>query len=193
MRAGLDVVWSTEPDRALLEAITCDRSTPAFQELFARYAPRLKAHFMRGGQSAAQAEDLVQDVLISVWHHAGSYQPERAAVSTWLFRIARNRFIDVVRRERYVELEPELEEEARDGAPQQPDDLVADQQLSARVATALSGLSAEQAEVIRGSYYAHESASQIAARLQIPVGTVKSRLRAALGYLQQHLFDEGGR
>jgi RNA polymerase sigma factor (sigma-70 family) len=174
-------------DAGLLDAIARERSQPAFQELFLRYAPRLKAHYMRSGQGEAQAEDLAQDVMLSVWHHADSYRPDMAAASTWIFRIARNRFIDVVRRQRYVELEPHVLD-AQDMGRQGLDDDLATQQLGARVTAALSELSAEQAEVIRGSYFSHESASQIAARLKIPTGTVKSRLRAGLAHLQERIF-----
>lgn len=174
-------------DAALLEAIAGQRSQAAFRELFLRYAPRLKSHYLRSGQGAAQAEDLAQDVLLSVWHRADSYRPEQASVSTWIFRIARNRFIDVVRRQRYVQLEPHVLE-AQEAVRQGVDDELANQQLGARVIAALDELSEEQAEVIRSSYFAHESASQIAARLRIPTGTVKSRLRAGMLHLQERLF-----
>ena len=92
-----------------------------------------------------------------------------------------------MRRQRYVELEPHVLD-AQDSGQAQLDDELANQQLGERVTAALSELSEEQAEVIRGSYFAHESASQIAARLQIPTGTVKSRLRAGLIHLQERLF-----
>ncbi|MFT3923116.1 MAG: sigma-70 family RNA polymerase sigma factor [Myxococcales bacterium] len=179
-------------DAALLEAIGQSRSRTAFQELFRRYAPRLKAHYLRSGQGEAQAEDLAQDVLLSVWHHAASFRPELAAPSTWIFRIARNRFIDVVRRQRYVELEERVLD-AQESAGEALDDALASLQLGAHVNAALEELSAEQAEVIRGSYFAHESASQIATRLGIPTGTVKSRLRAGLQHLQERLFARAKR
>jgi RNA polymerase sigma-70 factor (ECF subfamily) len=189
MRAGLPSQHDEPTDASLVEAIASERSTAAFQVLFARYAPRLKAHYLRTARSEAAAEDLVQDVLISVWHHADSYRSEKASVSTWIFRIARNRFIDVVRRQRYVGLEPETLEHASEMSTPSIDDALADQQLGAKVVAALSELPEEQAEVVRGSYFLHESASQLAARLAIPIGTVKSRLRAALQHLKQRAFD----
>lgn len=192
MAAGLGLSASERSDAALIQAIGSERDRAAFQEMFRRYAPRLKAHYGRSGQSETQAEDLVQDVMLSIWRHAESYRPELSSVSTWVFRIARNRFIDVVRKQKYVAFEvvesdgqPELE------APP-ADEAVAVQQLSARVAGALAELPQEQAEVVRGSYFQHESASEMAARLKLPIGTVKSRLRAAMIYLHKRVFEGGG-
>jgi RNA polymerase sigma-70 factor (ECF subfamily) len=178
-------------DAALVQAIAAgDRE--AFAMLFERFAPRLEAHYGRSLRRDSQSEDLVQDVMLSVWRNAHSYRPEVAAVSTWLFRIARNRFIDVVRKQRFVGLdsdEPDaLEPSENPGA----DHAVELQQLSARVEAALGELPRVQAEVVRGSYFAHESASEMAARLQIPIGTVKSRMRAAMAFLHRRVFEGGG-
>jgi RNA polymerase sigma factor (sigma-70 family) len=185
---------ATEPtDAALVQAIAAgDRE--AFAALFERYAPRLKAHFsQRSLRSAGQSEDLVQDVMLSVWRNAHSYRPEVASVSTWVFRIARNRFIDVVRKQRFVGLDGDEPDALGPSEGQGADEAVEVQQLSARVEVALGEMPAEQAEVVRGSYFAHESASEMAARLQIPIGTVKSRMRAAMAFLHRRLFDGGAR
>jgi RNA polymerase sigma factor (sigma-70 family) len=190
MATGDSAEQAAPSDSALVQAIATGRDRAAFQLLFVRYAPRLKAHFAQAGRSGLQAEDLVQEVLLSVWTHAASYRPELASVSTWMFRIARNRFIDVVRKQRYIAIEPE----AADDLPAEPnnlDDNLATQQLSTRVDAALTELPKEQAEVVRASYFQHESASQTAVRLGIPIGTVKSRLRAALQHLHRTVFDAG--
>ena len=176
-------------DAALVLAIGSARDRDAFRQLFARYAPKLKAHFAHAGRSGLAVEDLVQDVMLSVWSHAHSYKPQLASVSTWIFRIARNRFIDVVRRQRTIAIEPELAD-ALGSEAVDLDDGLSTLELSARVDVAMSSLPAEQADVIRASYYQHESASQTAARLGIPIGTVKSRLRAALNHLARSLGAE---
>jgi RNA polymerase sigma-70 factor (ECF subfamily) len=176
-------------DAALVLAIGAARDRAAFQQLFARYAPKLKAHFAQAGRSGIAAEDLVQEVMLSVWTHAESYRPELASVSTWIFRIARNRFIDVVRKQRHIAIEPE-QADALPGDNVSLDDGLSALQLSARVDQAMQGLPVEQADVIRASYYQHESASQTAARLGIPIGTVKSRLRAAIIFLQRSVGAE---
>ena len=182
-------------DAALVSAIAGSRDRAAFQLLFARFAPKLKAHFAQAGRSGLSAEDLVQEVMLSVWTHAGSYKPELASVSTWIFRIARNRFIDLVRKRRHIAIEPEITESLPAESVSLEDDL-STQQLSTRVGVAMSTLPSEQADVLRASYFRHESASQTAARLGIPIGTVKSRLRAALTHLQRNVLggrdNEGG-
>jgi RNA polymerase sigma factor (sigma-70 family) len=178
-------------DVALVQAIASG-DKGAFATLFERYAPRLKAHYGRSLKSASQSDDLVQDVMLSVWRNAHSYRPEVASVSTWVFRIARNRFIDVVRKQRFVGLDGDEPDALGPSEQQAADDTVEVQQLSARVEAALGELPSEQAEVVRGSYFAHESASQMAARLQIPIGTVKSRMRAAMAFLHRRVFDGGG-
>jgi RNA polymerase sigma-70 factor (ECF subfamily) len=176
-------------DAALVLAIGGARDRGAFQQLFARYAPKLKAHFAQAGRSGVAAEDLVQEVMLSVWTHAESYKPELASVSTWIFRIARNRFIDVVRKQRHIAIEPE-HADTLPGENVSLEDGLSSLQLSARVDQAMHGLPVEQADVIRASYYQHESASQTAARLGIPIGTVKSRLRAAIIFLQRSVGAE---
>jgi RNA polymerase sigma-70 factor (ECF subfamily) len=177
-------------DAELVAAIASSQDRAAFRQLFARYAPKLKAHFAQGGRSGVAAEDLVQDVMLSVWSHAPNYKPELAAVSTWIFRIARNRFIDVVRKQRTISIEPELAD-TLGGEESDLEEGLSTLQLSERVGVAMSSLPAEQADVIRASYYRHESASQTAARLGIPIGTVKSRLRAALIHLSRSLDTDG--
>lgn len=183
------VSYSQSDDVVLVLAIASGRDEAAFAELFVRYAARLTAHFTRGGRQRSQAEDLAQDVLLSVWSHAASYRPEMASVSTWIFRIARNRFIDVVRKQKHIEIEPTEEMLPSDGDAL--DDLVGTQRLGVQLELAISELPDEQAEVLRGSYYQHETATELADRLQIPVGTVKSRLRAALIHMKRRIFDGG--
>jgi RNA polymerase sigma-70 factor (ECF subfamily) len=81
-----------------MRAIAEQRDREAFRRLFEHYAPRLKGMFVRMGHQAQVAEDLVQEVMLSVWRRADGYRPERAAVSTWLFTITKNRGIDQHRR-----------------------------------------------------------------------------------------------
>jgi len=177
-------------DASLIAAIASHGDRTAFAELFARYAPKLISHFARTAGDRARAEDLAQDVMLSVWANAASYRPELAAASTWIFRIARNRHIDLARRKRHFEIEPDFAEFSDAAAP--VDDQVAGQHFGERVLAELAQLPEEQAEVLRGSYFQHETAVELAERLSVPVGTVKSRLRAAVGQLRARLFQGGG-
>jgi len=172
----------------LVERVATERDRAAFLELFDHYAPRLKGFYRRRGMADAQAEDLVQDVMVSLWQRAGQYDRRQAGVSTWVFTIARNRQIDVLRRERRLELdadEPALEpsEDPEPGAAYDAE------QAAERVRAAMAALPQEQAELVRISFYEEASHSAIAERLGLPLGTVKSRLRLALQKLRTALNE----
>src|SRR5690606_29600426 len=119
--------------------------------------------------SGSQADDLVQEVMLSVWRHAAGYRPELSSVSTWIFRIARNRFIDAVRKERFVPFHDDADGKALPLHERSAADAFETQELGAQVEAALEELPREQAEVVRGSYFTHESAAQMAERMRIPI------------------------
>lgn len=158
----------------------------AFTVVFARYAPRVKAYLMRLGATASTAEDLAQDVMVNVWRRAGTYEPARARPSTWIFVIARNAWIDRLRRER-VELAYRTENPPPLAAEDEtPDDAAARRAEDARIAAAIALLSEEQRQVVRLAFFEDRAHSEIAFRLALPLGTVKSRLRLALAKLRNH-------
>lgn len=155
----------------------------AFAALFRHFAPRVKAYLMRLGADDAAAEDLMQDVMLTVWRRAPTYDPTLAGVSTWIFTIARNRRIDALRRGRRPELDAE-DPVLQPQAPSSPDSAVAAQQWESRLAGAIAGLPTEQAEMLRLAYFEDRSHTDIADALNLPLGTVKSRLRLAIGRLR---------
>jgi RNA polymerase sigma-70 factor (ECF subfamily) len=166
-------------DDALLARIAAgDRE--AFAAVFARYAPRVKSYLLRLGAAGAGAEDLAQDAMLAVWRRAASYDPAKAKASTWIFVIARNAWIDKLRREKvelaYRETSPVSEES--DDEP--PDEAAMRMQTEEQVSAALSTLSDEQRQVVRLSFFEDMPHSEIAEALALPLGTVKSRLRLAL-------------
>jgi RNA polymerase sigma-70 factor (ECF subfamily) len=175
---------SRAEDEALLVRVAQgDRA--AFASLFGKYAGRVKGYLIRLGAAAAAAEDLAQDAMVSVWRRAASYDPAKAKASTWIFVIARNAWIDKLRREK-VELayretadEPIEHEEA-------PDEAAMRVQTEAQMAEALKLLSEEQKQVVRLAFFEDRPHSEIAERLTLPLGTVKSRLRLALIKLRAH-------
>jgi len=173
---------------AWILAIAASQSRESFSLLFARFAPRVKSYLMKLGARPDQAEELAQEALLAVWRKAAYFDPARASASTWIFTIARNLRIDALRRERHPEdldNEPELMPAAEAAA----DDLVAAGEREARVRRALEGLSAEQAEVVRLSFFQEAPHSEISERLGLPLGTVKSRLRLAMARLRGQLED----
>ena len=158
----------------------------AFAALFGHYAPRVKGYLLRLGVDAAQAEELSQEVMIAVWRKADSFDPLQAGVTTWIFRIARNRRIDAFRREHRSALDPEdptfqPEPEAA------PDAAMETATREAEVRAALAELSDDQRLLVREAFYEDLSHSQIASKTGLPLGTVKSRLRLAFNRLKQSL------
>ncbi|MBI1250431.1 MAG: sigma-70 family RNA polymerase sigma factor [Alphaproteobacteria bacterium] len=158
----------------------------AFAELFAYYAPRVKGFLMRIGAGEALAEEIAQEVMITVWRKAALFDRTQASVSTWIFRIARNRRIDAARRAN----KPELRADEPGLAPEPQ--IAPDEQLSAAeregaVREALKDLPPEQYALLQAAFYEGLSHSEIAAREGIPLGTVKSRIRLAFGRLRAKL------
>ena len=170
----------------LIEDIAAHKSKAAFKKLFEYFAPRLKGYLMRLGSSEAQAEELVQDVMLTVWRKAALFDRRKAAASTWLFTIARNRRIDILRREKYPELDPEDPALVPDEEVQ-PDDAVIMAERKAEVQSAMATLPVEQVELVKLAFYKGWSHSEIAKETGLPLGTVKSRLRLSFTRLKEAL------
>jgi RNA polymerase sigma-70 factor (ECF subfamily) len=177
------------PDHvALIQAIARRQDRAAFAELFAYFAPRVKAWMLRGGVNPTAAEELAQETMLAVWRKARLFDPSRAGASTWIFTIARNLRIDAVRRERHPsDLMPDPSEEPE--TPIQADRALAMSQQETRIRLALSLLPPEQADVIRKAFFEDKVHSEIEKELGIPLGTVKSRLRLAMTRLRAVLGD----
>jgi len=161
-----------------LQAVAVRRDRSAFAKLYRWYAPRIKAYVRRIGADSAVAEELAQETLIAVWRKAGTFDPRRARPSTWLFTIARNKCIDMVRRERRPEIDPEdpaLPRPARTDIEAS----YATSETESLLRQAIEKLPREQAEILRLSYYEDKSQRDIAVELGLPLGTVKSRTRLA--------------
>ena len=174
-----------ETDEALLARVAGgDRD--AFARLFAAYAGKVKGYLLRLGAPGAVAEDLAQDAMVAIWRRAASFDAAKAKASTWIFVIARNAWIDKLRREktelayRAVTIVNEASED------EAPDDASVRGQTEEQVAAAMATLSEEQRQVVRLSFFEDRPHSEIAERLSLPLGTVKSRLRLALIKLRAH-------
>ena len=165
-------------DSELLTRIAEKRDRAAFAALFDAYGPRVKSFMMRKGASSEQAEDLVQETMIAVWSKAGMYVSDRGSVTTWIFTIARNLRIDRLRREK-TSLYTDIDDyDAESNEPQQ-DEALSRLQEDGLVARALAQIPEEQRQLLVLSYVEDLPQSEIAQRLQIPLGTVKSRMRLA--------------
>jgi RNA polymerase sigma-70 factor, ECF subfamily len=166
-----------------------ERADPAaFRELYEAYGPRVKAYMMRKGADAGTAEDLAQETLLMVWRKAALYAGDKGSMTTWVFTIARNLRIDRLRREvPWQELPEGRVAEASDDTL--PDEALAEKQRQVRVQKALAELPPDQQEVVALAYLEGLSHSEIAARLGMPLGTVKSRMRIAYQKVRAALGD----
>ena len=178
----------TQDPAALLVRVASERDRAALSALFGIYGPRVKSMLLKQGADNAMAEDLVQETFVSVWRKADQYSPERGAPSTWIFTIARNLRIDFLRKQSskpYVDIDGiELAADLPLGSH-----LVEQSQVVDRVGRAIKTLSPEQAEVVRLSFVLELPHAEIARRIGIPLGTVKSRLRLAYDRLRPLLED----
>ena len=185
-RLTLPMMPQAQELNALLGRVAAMRDRAAFAVLFAHFAPRVKAYLLRLGAPPALAEDLAQEALLSLWRKAHLFDPAKASAATWLFTIARNLRIDAIRRERRPELDPEdFMPEAEPAA----DDGLALADDEARLRAALKDLPPDQIQVVELSFFADKPHSEIAAQLDIPLGTVKSRLRLAMARLKRVLGE----
>lgn len=153
----------------------------AFAEVFGHFAPRIKGFLMKSGADATLAEECAQEVMATVWLKAHMFDPARASVATWIFTIARNRRIDILRRERRPE--PEDLPWGPEAEPEQAD-IVALQQESELLGEALKRLPSAQRDLIEKAYFGDMTHSEIAAETGLPLGTIKSRIRLALDRLR---------
>ena len=172
----------------LLVAVGRSRDRAAFATLFAHFAPKVKAYLIRLGSEPAVAEELTQEVMITVWRRAETFDPRQASAGTWIYTVARNKRIDAIRRERRPEFDPSDPALVPDDAPP-ADRVVADGQTADAVGVAIATLPDEQAALLRLAYFEDKSHSEIAELLGLPLGTVKSRLRLAMTKLKKTLVD----
>ncbi len=192
--AALDAWWSCSQDGwtrvealtdvACLEAIALRRDKEAFAVLYRRFAPRVRAYLLKRNADAATATDVTQDVMLTVWRKAESYDSGRASAASWVFTIARNRYIDRIRRQRRPEPEPEDSVVPSDRAPDREVDA---SRRHAELRAAIAELPAEQRDLIVMAYIEGRSQSDIAAETGLPLGTVKSRFRLAMKKLRERI------
>jgi RNA polymerase sigma-70 factor, ECF subfamily len=173
-------------DEVLVRKVAISEDGHALSELYDRYAGLTYGVGVRYLRDRALAEDLVQDVFTAVWRGAAGYDPSKASFTTWLYRITRNRATDLIRlrRARVRTVDGEMWSEPQEEDP--ADEL----SQSFDVASALSQLSPSHREVLVLAYFDGLSQREISRRINIPLGTVKSRTTAALRALRESMIED---
>ena len=174
------------PKTVWMIAVRDNRDRTAFAALFDYFAPRLKGFIIRSGASAHQAEEIVQDVMLTIWRKAATFDPHRAQVSAWIYQIARNRQIDIARKENRP-----MPEELREEPGTEPDasKILGVEQEAGQLKQALAKLKPAQREIIEKAYIGELTHQEISAQTGLPLGTIKSRIRLGLERLRHELKD----
>ena len=173
-----------------LSAVAVKRDKQAFAYLFAYFSPKIKRFGIKQFNSDAQAMELVQETLTSVWRKAHLYNNDKGAATTWVYTVMRNASFDMLRKMKSNKEEHISEDiwplvEQHNNSDYEFSDHLEKQQIK----TYLDKLPQAQRDVVKGVYFQDMSQEQLAEQLNIPVGTVKSRLRLALQKLRNEMGD----
>jgi RNA polymerase sigma-70 factor (ECF subfamily) len=188
-------VSSTAPeyDVVLLTRIAV-RDESALAELYDRHGRPAFSLIIRILRSAPDAEDVLQETFVSVWSRAASYDPRLGSPAAWLMRIARNRAIDRLRAKRVrepVSADGGREDEgARRNEPvtrETPESMLRENVAASAVHAAMSNLSDSQRELIEAAFFEGYTHRELSERFGLPLGTVKTRIRAGLNALRGRL------
>jgi len=179
---------SEEEIGALMERIAQEKDANAFTRLFEHFAPRVKAYVIRLGTDAAMAEEVAQEAMLAVWRRAATYDSRRATPSAWIFAIVRNKRIDRIRRENRPDLDPE-DPSLSPNSPAKPDARIELGEQTETLRRRINELPAEQLEILHKAYFEDKPHRAISQELGLPLGTVKSRIRLALGRLRVSISE----
>ena len=180
----------SEWDRLLLR-VGSNRDRSAFKKLYEHFAPRLKSFLLRIGSDMSAAEEICQESMIMVWRRAETFNPDSAGASTWIFTIARNKRIDKLRKDNRPL--PDLNDPSFFQIPvDKSDDILQRVEEEKKIKNALKNLPPEQAKLIISAYYEEKSHRKIADETNLPLGTVKSRIRLAINRLRTQLEEIEG-
>ncbi|MCF6433583.1 MULTISPECIES: sigma-70 family RNA polymerase sigma factor [unclassified Leisingera] len=167
-----------------LLAVRDQRDRAAFAALFDHLAPRLKGFVIRSGASSALAEEIVQDVMLTIWRKAAQFDPHKAQASAWIYQITRNRHIDIVRKEH----RPVPDELGADpGLEPDASQMLGLEQEAERLKLAIQKLQPDQKEMIEKAYIGELTHQEISSQTGLRLGTVKSRIRLGLERLRKEL------
>ena len=166
----------------LVKRIAKDRDETAFSEIFDYIAPKINAYYIKHNLSSELAEELTQEVLSTIWIKAELFNSEKSKFITWSFTIARNKKIDLYRKNK----KNVSNDDVRDFLYE--NDRSNDYEIEATINKITEDLDQNQKKLIKMSFFEQKSHKIIAAELEIPLGTVKSRIRATLSKMQKYIL-----
>jgi RNA polymerase sigma-70 factor (ECF subfamily) len=167
----------------LVIKIAQDRNEIAFSKIFDFIAPKINAYYIKNNINIEQAEELTQEVLSTIWLKADLFDPEKSKFITWSFTIARNKKIDFYRKNKKNDIN---EEDIRDFLYE--NNKTNDYEIESTIKKITQELDESQKKLIKMSFFEQKSHKNIAAELEIPLGTVKSRIRSTLNKMQKHIL-----
>jgi RNA polymerase sigma-70 factor (ECF subfamily) len=167
----------------LIKKVAEERNEIAFSEIFDFIAPKINAYYLKNNLGIEQAEELTQEVLSTIWLKADLFDPEKSKFITWSFTIARNKKIDFYRKNKKNDIN---EEDIRDFLYE--NNKTNDYEIDSTIKKITQELDESQKKLIKMSFFEQKSHKNIAAELEIPLGTVKSRIRASLNKMQKHIL-----
>jgi RNA polymerase sigma-70 factor (ECF subfamily) len=172
----------------LIAAVGAGQDRDAFHALFEYFAPRLKSFMHRQGTDADMAEEIVQETMVNVWRKAEQFDPSKASAATWIFTIARNLRVDLLRTMNRPT--PDMNDPAMVPDPEpKPHEVISREQESTRLKTAIAKLPKEQQDVLQLAFFEEKAHPEVARALGIPLGTVKSRIRLAFRHIRAELGE----
>ena len=167
----------------LIKKVAEERNEIAFSEIFDFIAPKINAYYIKNNLGIEQAEELTQQVLSTIWLKADLFDPEKSKFITWSFTIARNKKIDFYRKNKKNDIN---EEDIRDFLYE--NNKTNDYEIESTIKKITEELDESQKKLIKMSFFEQKSHKYIAAELEIPLGTVKSRIRSSLNKMQKHIL-----
>ena len=170
----------------LIRQVAQNLDREAFGQLFDHLAPKIKALLIRRGLDRPSAEDVMQEVMITVWTKAGLYDATRGSLNAWVFTIARNALIDRVRR-RKPELSIDMIEWDPVDESEGSEEHMLREERATKLRTAMKMIAPEQFAILRLAFQEELTQTEIAGKLGLPLGTVKSRMRLAYSHLRNSL------
>ena len=168
-----------------MKRIQIDRDEMAFSEIFDFFAPKVNAYFIQNGIRFESSEELTQEVLSTVWVKSNLYDSNKSALSTWIFTIARNKKIDFFRKISKIDFK---EEDIREFLYQDREvNIIEENEAKKQIEKINNELDEQQKIIIKMNFFENKSHKKIADELEIPLGTVKSRIRHILTKMQRFL------